>query len=105
MVLAIKDICIFIIIAQAVLCFAPGNSYEKYIRILVGIIMILRITEPVFGIFLDGEAKKEIQSRVTVFMEELDEIGQEIEIDDRNAEVYSSIKEEVEKNLTGVNDG
>ena len=41
MVEAIKEICIFVIIAQAVMFFVPGNAYMKYVRILVGILMIL----------------------------------------------------------------
>lgn len=72
MVSAVKDICIFMIIVQAIVCFAPSGAYEKYIRILVGLLMILRITEPIFGIFMDGEAKAEIQNRVMALQEELE---------------------------------
>lgn len=73
MVSAVKGICIFMIIVQAVLYFAPGSAYEKYIRILVGLLIVLRITEPVFGIFMDEEAKAEIQSRVMELQEELED--------------------------------
>ena len=79
MVSAVKDICIFMIIVQAVLCFAPGSAYEKYIRILVGLLIILRITEPVFGIFMDEGAKAEIQSKVMELQEELENQREDFE--------------------------
>lgn len=51
MVDAVKEVCIFMIIAQAILFFVPGSTYMKYVRVLVGIIMIIRIMEPVLGLF------------------------------------------------------
>ena len=41
MISAIKEICIFMIIAQAILFFVPGTSYGKYVRLLVGMMLIL----------------------------------------------------------------
>ena len=43
MISAIRDICIFMIIAQTILYFVPGDSYMKYVRVLVGIMMILKV--------------------------------------------------------------
>ena len=40
MVSVVKEICIFMIVAQAVLFFVPGSVYVKYVRVLVGIMMI-----------------------------------------------------------------
>ena len=60
MVAAVKEICIFVMIAQAVMFFVPSNSYMKYVRILVGVMMILKITEPVFGLFLDEERENAV---------------------------------------------
>ncbi len=100
MVSAIKDICIFMIIVQAVMYFAPGGSYEKYIKILIGILMILRITEPVLGFFMDGEAKMEIQRRAMALQEELKVREWElVELEGQRLEVYSSIEEELKEEL------
>ena len=99
MVSPIKDICIFMITVQAVMYFAPGGSYEKYIKILIGILMILRITEPVLGFFMDGEAKMEIQRRAMALQEELKVREWEVELEGQRLEVYSSIEEELKEEL------
>lgn len=104
MVTAVKDVCIFMIIVQAVLCFTPGNSYEKYIRILVGILMVLRITEPVFGFFMNEETKMEIQNKVRIFQEELENQTIEIGIGNPDIGIYSSIEEELKRKVEGCSD-
>ena len=105
MVSAVKDICIFMIIVQAVLCFTPSSSYEKYIRVLVGILLILRITEPVFGIFLKEETKAEIQNRVMALQEELENQEWQIEVGKQDVGIYSSIEEELKRKIEGCGDG
>lgn len=105
MVTAVKDICIFMIIVQAVLCFTPSSSYEKYIRVLVGILMILRITEPIFGIFLKEETRTEIQNKVMVLQEELENQEWQIEAGNQDIGIYNSIEEELKKKIEGCGDG
>ena len=75
------------------------GSYEKYIKILIGILMILRITEPVLGFFMDGEAKMEIQRRAMALQEELKVREWEVELEGQRLEVYSSIEEELKEEL------
>lgn len=103
MVSAVKDICIFMIIVQAVLCFAPNAAYEKYIRVLVGVLIILRITEPLFGIFLKEETRAEIQNRVTALQEELE--NQKFEIKDQDMEIYRIVEEELRRKVEESEDG
>ena len=81
MVAAVKEICIFVMIAQAVMFFVPSNSYMKYVRILVGVMMILKITEPVFGLFLDEEREKEISRQIMLFSQEINIADERIEIE------------------------
>lgn len=47
----IKRIGIFMIAAQAVLHFAPGQKYEKYIKLIVGALILLQFVAPLGGIF------------------------------------------------------
>lgn len=42
----IKKIGIFMIAAQAVIHFAPGQKYEKYIKLIVGIIILVQFVMP-----------------------------------------------------------
>ena len=43
----IREIGIFMIAAQAVVHFAPGRQYEKYIKSVSGIIILLLFLQPV----------------------------------------------------------
>lgn len=97
MVGIVKEICIFIIIAQAILFFVPGSSYVKYVRILVGIIMILRITEPIFGLLAEEGEQTEIGERIRILEEQLQTGSRGLESVDTQEAVY----EEMERELKG----
>lgn len=99
MVGAIKEICIFIIVAQAVLFFVPGKAYVKYVRILVGIIMILRMTEPVFEVVLDDEKQQEIEKKVQMLENEMEAESEKLEVKGEKADFYGSIEKELKARL------
>lgn len=105
MVAAVKEICIFVIIAQAVMFFAPENSYMKYVRILVGIIMILKITGPVFDLFLDEESEKEINRQIMMLKQEMSREGEALEVEDYGMGIYESIEEELKSRLNQCDSG
>ena len=50
LVTLIKRIGIFMIAAQAVLHFAPGQKYEKYIKLIISILILLQFVTPLDGI-------------------------------------------------------
>ena len=54
MVQIIKEVGIFIVIAQAVLYFVPGESYVKYVKIIIGIIMIAQMAQPLLLLVSEG---------------------------------------------------
>lgn len=105
MVEAIKEICIFVIIAQAVMFFVPGNAYMKYVRILVGILMILKITEPVFGLLLDKEKEKEISEGIAFLEQNIELNAAKLEIKDNRTEIYGSVTEELKNKLNNCESG
>lgn len=105
MVAVMKEICIFVMIAQAVMFFVPGDSYMKYVRILVGILMILKITEPVLGLILDEEKEKEISERIWRLEQEIDLKSNELELTDNSRGIYEGIKEELKKRLNDCESG
>lgn len=51
----IKKIGIFMIAAQAVIHFAPAQKYEKYMKLIVGILILLQFLMPVYRIFTGTE--------------------------------------------------
>lgn len=99
MISIMKEICIFMIIVQGILCFVPGNAYMKYVRILVGIILILRISEPLFQLFAKGDVKQEIEWEVSELKKSIALGQQELEIEDCKMGIYSSIEEELKERL------
>lgn len=105
MVGAIKEICIFVIIAQAIMFFVPGNSYMKYVRILVGILMILKITEPIFGLFLDEEKEKEISEGIALLEQKIERNTGGLDVKDNRMEIYGSVTEELKNKLNSCESG
>lgn len=99
MISIMKEICIFMIIVQGILCFVPGNSYMKYVRILVGIILILRISEPLFQLFAKEDVKQEIEWEVNELKKSIVPGQQELEIEDCKMGIYSGIEEELKERL------
>ncbi len=47
----IKRIGIFMIAAQALVHFAPGQKYEKYMKLIVGIVILFQFIKPVYALF------------------------------------------------------
>ncbi len=99
MVSIIKNICIFMIIAQAVLFFVPDGAYMKYVRILVGIFIILRITEPLFGFLMDEDREEEMKERIREWEAGIEYESYDLEIEDGSMGIYSGIEEELKEKL------
>jgi hypothetical protein len=51
---AICRVGIFMICAQAVINFRPNASYEKYLKLLMGVMVLILILKPVINIFTDS---------------------------------------------------
>jgi len=99
MISIIKNICIFMIIAQAVLFFVPDGAYMKYVRILVGIFIILRITEPLFGFLMDEDREEEMKERIREWEAGIEYESYDLEIEDGSMGIYSGIEEELKEKL------
>ncbi|MBQ9928918.1 MAG: stage III sporulation protein AF [Lachnospiraceae bacterium] len=66
----VKEVGIFIVIAQAILYFVPGEAYVKYIKVLIGVIMIAKLAFPVFA-FLSGDGMEELTLQEERLLEEI----------------------------------
>lgn len=67
----IREIGIFLVIAQAVLYFVPGEAYEKYVKVMIGVIMIALAAQSVLGA-VKGEKGEEIRLASKEFKEILE---------------------------------
>ena len=72
MIEMIKEIGIFIVIAQAVLYFVPSENYVKYVKVIVGILMIVKIAGPILS-FEAEEVLTEIMESGNTFARQLEE--------------------------------
>ncbi|MDD6811256.1 MAG: stage III sporulation protein AF [Lachnospiraceae bacterium] len=54
----IQKIGIFMLAAQAVIHFAPGQKYEKYMKLIVGIMILLQFVAAVRHLFVGEEANE-----------------------------------------------
>lgn len=67
---AICKVGIFMICAQAILHFSPKAAYEKYLKLLVGVMVLIQLFLPVFSLVFGGEME-ETARRLEGFRTEL----------------------------------
>ena len=83
MLAIVKEVGIFIVIAQAILYFVPGENYVKYVKVLIGVMMIAKLISPIFSL-LSGEVLDEIALEGELFWANMENM----ETDVIDSEVY-----------------
>ena len=68
---AIKNACIFLLIAQILMVLVPEEAYAKYVRVLVSLILILKSTQPFLILISGREAQEVMQANVEQLYVEL----------------------------------
>lgn len=96
---AIRQIGVFMIAAQAVVHFAPGRQYEKYIKSVSGIIILLLFLKPVFQ--LAGAAWEEPQFLWEKWekLADMPDFSDEIQVGTVSGEVVGRMEAEVKEKL------
>lgn len=100
-----KGIGIFIVCAQSFLYFTAGKSYEKYIKLLIGVMVLAQFIVPVRNLFLGtqgGTLYEEVERFQSDLEESLQMANLEIqesgfEIKDRNS--MKPVEEEISHQL------
>lgn len=70
----LKGICevgVFLVVAQTVVCFRPRATYEKYLKFLVGIMVLLLIQTFVLQLF-GKEQRSSVEERLEEFYREIE---------------------------------
>ncbi|MBO5208223.1 MAG: stage III sporulation protein AF [Lachnospiraceae bacterium] len=107
----IKKIGIFMLAAQAVIHFAPGQKYEKYIKLIVGILILVQFIIPINKL-LGGDETEWSTLLETMEIEKVMEQGTTIEyleeetgfekmtfsVEDKS-EVQQTVVEQIEKEV------
>ena len=64
---------IFLICAQTIVHFRPKEAYEKYLKLLLSVMLLTQLLQPVLSVF-GGGADQNIQAQVEEFTEELQSV-------------------------------
>lgn len=102
MIEMIKEIGIFIVIAQALLYFVPGQAYEKYVKVVIGIAMIAKLADPVLSLFTDfttDDFLEEAMNQSFSYMEQQDSVSLENGEENGQTMLLCAIEEELAKRL------
>lgn len=103
----IKRMGVFLLCAECILHFAPGNSYQKYIRALIGLMILMQFMVPIRAI-LTGEEKAVIESQVNELRYQLESISESAKTDitedipDQNELIFANINEEIKLRLNSI---
>lgn len=95
----IKEIGIFMIAAQAVMHFAPGKHYEKYIKLIASVMVLLLFMRPFVSGADEIEAEwEEGMEQITQSLEEQD-TGQDSQSLWGNAMVRDTAMQQIEEEI------
>ncbi len=96
-----KRIGIFIICAQSVMHFVAGKSYEKYVKLLIGIMILAQFVVPVRALLLGGD-KAEIYTSIEAFQKEMEVALDGTDIKYEEEQISNSLQEEIKVKLEGA---
>lgn len=99
----IKQVGIFMICAQMILHFKPSNSYNKYIKLLISIMVLVQLTLPIMELF-GGVGDDGFQSRVLFYDSFISESMEEVNVTSLNAETLLN-EMTMEEVKTRINNG
>ncbi len=98
----VKQIGIFMICSQAILHFKPSEKYEKYLKLLISVMVLAQILVPVVQFFTRGSSEffygrvESIRAEISREMEQL-EIENTINEESVLREVENEIKSKINK--------
>lgn len=81
----ISQVGIFMICAQMILHFKPSESYGKYIKLLISIMVLVQLFLPAMEIF-GGRGNGSFQTKIGFYADILDESMEEVNITSVTAE-------------------
>ena len=102
----IKQVGIFMICAQMILHFKPSDRYNKYIKLLISIMVLVQLAVPVMGIF-GGQGAEGFLEKVNFYASSINEGLKEANITSANAEILLNemTMEEVKTRLNNTKQG
>ena len=100
----IKQVGIFVICAQMILHFKPAESYGKYMRLLVSIMVLVQLLVPLMSIFLKSDVGS-FSDRISYYEEMLSDNMKDISATCADAEkmLNNMTMEEIKTRINNMN--
>lgn len=100
----IRRVGIFIICAQTLIHFRPNESYEKYMKLLVSVMVLVQLVLPIAAI-LQGKEARALEESVKQYEAEMQKNMEEISITSVMAEekIETLTMEEIKTRLNNEN--
>lgn len=95
----IREIGVFMIAAQAVVHFAPGRQYEKYIKSVSGIIVLILFLKPVLWIAGAAWEEPQVLLEKWVDLTDMPDVSVNVQADGVAEEVASRMERELTERL------
>lgn len=96
----VKEISVFVICAQMLLHFKAAKQYGKYMKLLIGIMVLAKLCEPVTAVLGNGEDNDFLQN-LTGYQNWFAENGNAEDIDAMRMEEIKSILNNMETEESG----
>ncbi len=98
----IGQIAIFMICARTLLHFRAKESYEKYLKLLVSLMLLVLLVEPLMETFGKGE-EGDLLKRIQLYSYELQDILENEELNNKEiSEILSHMTMEVSQKVQAV---
>lgn len=98
----VKQIGIFMICAQAILHFKPSAKYEKYLKLLISVMVLVQILVPIVD-FFSGKASEEFYARMESIQEEISHEMEQLELENAMKEdILVEIEQEIKTKINNV---
>lgn len=100
---AVKQIGIFMICAQAILHFKPSEKYEKYLKLLISVMVLVQILVPIVN-FFSGMDTEIFYSRMETIQAEINREMEQLEIESAINEknVLNEAKKEIKTRVNNI---
>lgn len=69
---SIRQMGVFMICAQTLIYFKPKGSYEKYLKLLVGAMILVQLLGPI-QVFLAGDGGQSLEERIAFYNDSLEQ--------------------------------
>lgn len=104
----IAGICIFLIFAESIIHFTAGEQYQKYVKLLVNIMVLSQFIIPIKA-FITGEEMLGIDLQIEQLQKKIEESAAVFEnnnalsnMEDNDLGIYESVKEEMKTRLNHI---